>query len=53
MTLAMDRKDKARPAVRRPCSNFVDLARRMNISADDAIRQYLELGRRPPTSAGG
>jgi hypothetical protein len=31
----------------------VDLARRMNISADDAIRQYMDLGRRNPTSARG
>ena len=44
--------DRARPGASRrtPCSNFVHLARRMNISADDAIRQYIDLGRRGPTS---
>ncbi len=36
-----------RPVNRRgECSTFVDLARRMNISADDAIRQYIDMGRR-------
>jgi hypothetical protein len=54
MTFVQARRNKVRPAVTRrpPCSNFVDLARRMNISADDAIRQYIDLDRRPPTSAG-
>ena len=28
------------------CSNFVDLARRMNITPDDAIRQFMDLSRR-------
>jgi hypothetical protein len=31
------------PALRRSeCNNYVDLARRMNIPADDAIRQFIE-----------
>jgi hypothetical protein len=30
------------------CSNFVDLARRMNITPDDAIRQFMDLSRRHP-----
>jgi hypothetical protein len=27
---------------RRECTNYVDLARRMSIPADDAIRQFIE-----------
>jgi hypothetical protein len=31
------------PAVpRQECTNYVDLARRMSIPADDAIRQFIE-----------
>ncbi len=31
------------PAIRRvECTNYVDLARRMSIPADDAIRQFIE-----------
>ena len=33
---------------RAECSNFVDLARRMNITADEAIRQFIALGQRGP-----
>jgi hypothetical protein len=31
------------------CSTFVELARRMNITPDDAIRQFIDLNRRRPT----
>ena len=29
-------------AIRTECTNYVDLARRMSIPADDAIRQFVE-----------
>ena len=43
-----------KPAARRvECANYVDLARRMSIPADDAIRQFIETWvtklRLPPT----
>ena len=43
-----------KPDVRRQeCTNYVDLARRMSIPADDAIRQFIETWvtklRLPPT----
>jgi hypothetical protein len=33
---------RARHIRREGCSNYVDLARRMNIPADDAIRQFID-----------
>ena len=40
--------DVAMAPERAECSNFVDLARRMSITADDAIRQFIALGQRGP-----
>jgi hypothetical protein len=42
--------DRARTqGTRGECSTFVELARRMNITPDDAIRQFIDLNRRHPT----
>lgn len=49
-TTLIDPKFEAR---RQECTNYVDLARRMSIPADDAIRQFIETWvtklRLPPT----
>jgi hypothetical protein len=37
-------------ARRGECSNFVDLARRMNITPDDAIRQFIDFNQRRPAT---
>jgi len=46
-----DRGSRSALTRRAACASLVDAARLMNIPADVAIRQYMDLGRRPASSA--